>query len=217
MQRINLTDRVEKDTFRDGENEILRFTCHVPQFEGENTALCAKLNAFYADAAKEFHTFCTKKYAPALRRTVHGEKTESACGGASMKWTLTFENESVLSLLTDISIFDGKMPHLRRFCHTWDLRVGMPLSARQTFDTSGESRKKLMTSVCGKIDRGEGGFAYYPDAARRAKRYFDPERFYLTPRGVAFYYPDGLLFPSEGRFPAYVVPYDAVKGFSFAR
>ena len=209
MAHIDISDITEKETFRDEkEKELLRVTRHIPHFEGEKE-LCDKLNGFYTEAAREFRTFCAKKYAPALRR---GKKEEnSVCCGASMNWTLTFQNEELLSLLSDIAVFDGKTRHLRRFCHTWNLAAQVPLSAKQIFDTSVASRKRFLSAVCEKVARKEGGFPYYHDAERRAKRYFEIERFYLTPRGVAFYYPDGLLFPSEGRFPAYVVPYDTVR------
>ena len=219
MAQIILSDVIEKETLRDENRALLRVTRHIPHFDGD-AALCEKLNGFYGGAAEEFLNFCEKKYAPALRRRTAQKKerenrekeneneNEKAPYGASMNWTRTFQSEDLLSLVTDISIFDGKTRHLRRFCHTWLLSACTPLSSSRLFDTSGAGRKKILSAVCDKVRREEGGFRYYPDAERRARRYFDIERSYLTPRGVAFYYPDGLLFPSEGRFPAYVVPYE---------
>ena len=215
MAQIILSDVIEKETLRDENRALLRLTRHIPHFDGD-AALCEKLNGFYGGAAEEFLHFCEKKYAPALRRGTAQKKerenrekeNEKAPYGASMNWTRTFQSEDLLSLVTDISIFDGKTRHLRRFCHTWLLSSCTPLSSSRLFDTSGAGRKKILSAVCDKVRREEGGFRYYPDAERRARRYFDIERSYLTPRGVAFYYPDGLLFPSEGRFPAYVVPYE---------
>lgn len=219
MAQIILSDVIEKETLRDESRALLRVTRHIPHFDGD-AALCEKLNGFYGGAAEEFLHFCEKKYAPALRRGTAQKKerenrekeneneNEKAPYGASMNWTRTFQSEDLLSLVTDISIFDGKTRHLRRFCHTWLLSSCTPLSSSRLFDTSGAGRKKILSAVCDKVRREEGGFRYYPDAERRARRYFDIERSYLTPRGVAFYYPDGLLFPSEGRFPAYVVPYE---------
>lgn len=219
MAQIILSDVIEKETLRDENRALLRVTRHIPHFDGD-AALCEKLNGFYGGAAEEFLHFCEKKYAPALRRGTAQKKerenrekgkeneNEKAPYGASMNWTRTFQSEDLLSLVTDISIFDGKTRHLRRFCHTWLLSACTPLPPSRLFDTSGAGRKKILSAVCDKVRREEGGFRYYPDAERRARRYFDIERSYLTPRGVAFYYPDGLLFPSEGRFPAYVVPYE---------
>lgn len=215
MAQIILSDVIEKETLRDEDRALLRVTRHIPHFDGD-AALCEKLNGFYGGAAEEFLHFCKKKYAPALRRGTAQKKkrenrekeNEKAPCGASMSWTRTFQSEDLLSLVTDISIFDGKTRHLRRFCHTWLLSSCTPLSSSRLFDTSSAGRKKILSAVCDKVRREEGGFRYYPDAERRARRYFDLERSYLTPRGVAFYYPDGLLFPSEGRFPAYVVPYE---------
>lgn len=219
MAQIILSDVIEKETLHDENRALLRVTRHIPHFDGD-AALCEKLNGFYGGAAEEFLHFCEKKYAPALRRGTAQKKerenrekeneneNEKAPYGASMNWTRTFQSEDLLSLVTDISIFDGKTRHLRRFCHTWLLSSCTPLSSSRLFDTSGAGRKKILSAVCDKVRREEGGFRYYPDAERRARRYFDIERSYLTPRGVAFYYPDGLLFPSEGRFPAYVVPYE---------
>ena len=215
MAQIILSDVIEKETLRDENRALLRVTRHIPHFDGD-AALCEKLNGFYGGAAEEFLHFCEKKYVPALRRGTAQKKerenrekeNEKAPYGASMNWTRTFQSEDLLSLVTDISIFDGKTRHLRRFCHTWLLSSCTPLSSSRLFDTSGAGRKKILSAVCDKVRREEGGFRYYPDAERRARRYFDIERSYLTPRGVAFYYPDGLLFPSEGRFPAYVVPYE---------
>lgn len=214
MSLMKVNHWEEKETVTHDGKDILRIHLRCPVFEGAREECCKKLNDFYADAAKEFMDFCKKKYAPTLiQKRKHAQGTPYGCG-ASMNWYLTFENEELLSLITDISVFDGQLRHTRRYAHNWNLAEGVPIPAKVAFSTTSACRNAYVLQICEKIRRGEGGFPYDKQAESAAKRYFSFDQYYLTPRGVAFYYKNGLLFPSDSRYPAFVIPFSQIEGLT---
>lgn len=208
MSLIQVKHTEQKESIVIHGKERLRIHLRCPRFEG-NEAVCQKLNSFYGDTEKEFWDFCKKRYAPALARQ---EDDRFEARSASMNWYLTFENGKLLSILTDISVFDGTRRHVRRYAHTWDLFDCVPIAARKAFDTGSAAKRRCIHLICEKIRRKEGGLPFDKNAESTAARYFDFDRYYLTPNGVAFYYKNGLLFPSDSRCPAFVIPYEQVEG-----
>ena len=61
------------------------------------------------------------------------------------------------------------------------------------------------------IQRQEtAGYARYLDGwRRRLRQQFNPMRFYLTPEGLAFFYPMYAIAPAAEGIPAFTVPYTA--------
>ena len=62
------------------------------------------------------------------------------------------------------------------------------------------------------IQRQEtAGYARYLDGwLRRLRQQFNPMRFYLTPEGLAFFYPMYAIAPAAEGIPVFTVPYEAV-------
>lgn len=208
MSLIQVKHTEQNETIVIHGKERLRIHLRCPHFEGEES-VCRKLNLFYGDTEKEFLDFCKKRYAPTL---THKDGKEFNDCSASMSWYLTFENGKVLSILTDISVFDGTRRHMRRYAHTWDLFDCTPIAAKKAFDTTSAAKHRYIQLICDKIRRKEGGLPYDRNAESTASRYFDFDRYYLTPNGLAFYYKNGLLFPSDSRCPSFVIPYEQVEG-----
>ena len=207
MSLIKLSDNRLQDTLTLGEAEVLSVNINHPSFEGENAYVCKKLSGFYADAAMGYYSHLKKKFSAVKQGTVHKK-----CG-AFMNWYVSFLNEKALSLLTDVSFFDGTVRHTKRMVHNWFLEDCTPLRARQVFDVNRGARALYLDEICSKISSGEG--AHYGDGAvRLARRHFDFENFYLTPKGVAFYYDKAQLATGAGANPAFVMPYGGVQGLN---
>lgn len=73
-------------------------------------------------------------------------------------------------------------------------------------------KRRLLTLAAQEIQRQEtAGYARYLDGwRRRLRQQFNPMRFYLTPEGLAFFYPMYAIAPAAEGIPVFTVPYEAV-------
>ena len=101
---------------------------------------------------------------------------------------------------------------LRRWGDTWDLRRGYPVSLPSFFPHRRGWKRRLLTLAAQEIQRQEtAGYARYLDGwRRRLRQQFNPMRFYLTPEGLAFFYPMYAIAPAAEGIPVFTVPYEAV-------
>ena len=206
MPLMKLSDNHLKDSITVGDADVLSVNINHPSFEGENSDTCKKLNSFYADAAQSYYNH--------LKSLFLKNKYDGAKCGASMNWYVSFLNEKVLSLLTDAYFFDGNVQRSVRLVHNWHLPDCTPLRARQVFAVNRSAKQLYLDEICAKISAGEGGVHYGSDAEKRARRRFDFENFYLTPKGVAFYYDKTQLTLGKDANPAFVMPFAGVQGLN---
>lgn len=197
-----------KEMIKDGERELLFINISYPVFENEKQSEKEKrLNEFYQKGAGEFEKFCKTKLSAKLKTECRGK-----CA-AVMQTQVPFIDGKSASVITDVYFFDGKSRKERRFADNWLLSEKYPrvLKANAAFPVSRRAKKLYTDEICSKIMTAEGGFSYFSDAVLSAKKHFDENRFYLTPKGVAFYYEKGLLCPEKEGSPAFVIPYKAIE------
>ncbi len=213
MALMKLSSEQIKEEMSGGEGTVLSVNIGYPGFEGENGSVTKKLNEFYFGAADSFFSFCKKKYAPRLvRKAAGGENVPK--NGAVMSWYVSFLNKSILSMITDVSFFDGREKKSERIIHNWDLRDGTPMRAKDAFFRSRALKKLYSDEIASKIRNREGNFGYYENAEKIAADRFDFEKFYFTPKGIAFYYDKNTLFRSDSVYPAYVIPFSEMSGIT---
>ena len=70
-------------------------------------------------------------------------------------------------------------------------------------------KRRLLTLAAQEIQRQEtAGYARYLDGwLRRLRQQFNPMRFYLTPEGLAFFYPMYAIAPAMEGIPVFTLPY----------
>ena len=211
MSLIKLMSSETKENFSDEGKEILSVNLKYPVFEGENEEVCSKLSDFYASAAGEYAKYCKNKLAPGILKKAERDKHIEK-NGASMNWYVSFLNENILSLITDISYFNGKQKNTSRYVQNWNLNDCSPLHAKNAFLVTRETKELYISEICSKILNGEGGFKYYANAEKIARRHFSFEKYYFTVKGIAFYYDKNLLFETDSVYPAFVMPYSGIEG-----
>ena len=213
MALMKLANELIREEISENGKSFLVINLGYPGFEGENRTVTKKLNDFYFRAADGFFSFCKKRYAPKLvRKAANGENVQK--NGAVMSWYVSFMNENLLSIITDVSFFDGKEKKSDRIIHNWDLRDVTPVRSKEAFLRSHSLKKLYTDEIASKIRNREGNFGYYENAERMAAERFDFEKFYFTPKGVAFYYDRNVLFSSDNVYPAYVIPFSEVSGIT---
>ena len=132
---------------------------------------------------------------------------------AELSFRVTYNEGGFWSLYTQIRepAADGHIL-LRRWGDTWDLRRGYPVSLPSFFPHRRGWKRRLLTLAAQEIQRQEtAGYARYLDGwLRRLRQQFNPMRFYLTPEGLAFFYPMYAIAPAAEGIPVFTVPYEAV-------
>ena len=192
---------------------VLAINLSYPTFSGENEKTLKRLNDFYKDLAFGFFDFCKQKHAPLLVKGMEKGKAVSK-NGATMSWYLSHCNGRLASVICDLSYFDGTTKRSERLVHNWDMRDGCPCRACEVFEKSRFAKNLYCEEISSKIENGEGKFDYYEDAPAIAKKHFDFDKFYLTPKGVAFFYDRNILFRSDVIYPAFVIPFAEVEGLT---
>lgn len=212
LSLINVSDNELPDITEHDGKKLININIRYPSFDGENKNVCAKLSEFYADAAKEYCGFIKNKY---LQKLIRSGNTDMRCG-ASMRWHVSFINQNVLSVLTDVYLFDGVNKHALRLAHNWRVSdlLPLPFKAREAFAVNGSTKRLYTDEICSKISSGEGGFIYLPKAEIKARKHFDFSKYYITPKGIAFYYEPETICAGKGVFPSFVMPFDGVEGLS---
>jgi hypothetical protein len=208
MEELTYKILQKKETLKDGEKEVLFFNISYPSFESEKNESAKKLNEFYKKGAEEFEKYCRTGLFQKAKR----EKTKEKYG-ALMKSFISFCDNRYLSCITDVSFFDGIERKSARFVDNWTFSGQYPEQLRpsEIFDVSSKAKKLYTDEICSKIMTSGGEFSYFPDAVFKAKRKFDENKFYLTAKGVAFYYDKDLLFPEKEGTPSFVIPYSEIK------
>jgi hypothetical protein len=117
-------------------------------------------------------------------------------------------------MITDVSFFDGREKKCGRLVHNWDLRDGTPLRAKNVFSKSKALKKLYTDEISSRVRSGDGNFKYHEKAEKIAADRFDFEKFYFTPKGIAFYYDRDVLFFSDSVYPAYVIPFSEMEGLT---
>lgn len=209
MPDINYKLEAKKEVLSENKRELLFINITYPVFESEKQKeLCKNLTEYYEKGTEAFLKFCRERLFEGLKR----EENKYKCG-IVMNAKVSYLDEKYLSVITDISYFDGKTRRTRRlhdnfrFCGEYPLT----LRARHFLPLTKRAKRLYTDEICSKIISGDGGFCYNGDAVKTAKRHFDAERFYLTPKGVAFYYEKGTILPEKDGEATFVIPYFAFE------
>ena len=122
--------------------------------------------------------------------------------GAVLKSVISHETKQIISVFTDAQITDGNGRRVYRTVQLWRKSDGALLRFADVFQKN--AVKKLLLPVKNAVKRRaeSGGASLYSDWESRAKRFFNRERFYISPCGTVFFYPGGRLNHRCEIFPA---------------
>ena len=168
-------------------------------------------NGFYAAAASEYFAFCkTKRVKQAY--TALCRDPDRKPFGEIMKYYVTFDSARFLSVVIEISHFDGYFSQAARFSHVWDVETQLVLPVSLFCDKLGvrvsDIRKQVGDLVMQSVERGNTDFPFAEKRLRRFAYRVDPSRYFLTPRGLAFWFRPGTLADEAFGFPTFVLPCD---------
>lgn len=198
----------------DGGRTLVRVNIEYPQGDLADVPKRKEsetFNGFYAAVAAEYFGFCKtdriKQASAALARD-----TDRKPFGEIMKYFVTFDSVRYLSIVTEITHFDGYFSQTARLSHVWDAESQLVLPISYFCDKFGlrasDIRKQVGDAVTLSVERGNTDFPFSEKRLRRFAYRVDPSHYFLTPRGLAFWFGRGTLTDEAFGFPTFVLPCD---------
>lgn len=173
-----------------------------------------RIRAFYRLQNRAFLRYCQgalRPWAEAEYRTARRNSAPLPAFEAALEYQETFRAGRLWSLYTELRDNAAPGPSTRRrWGDTWDLVSGYPVALPDFFPARTPWKRILLTLAAEEIERREkrGMACYHPDWRRRLRRCFNPRAYFLTPEGLAFFYPMYALGPAAEGIPAFLCPWD---------
>ena len=130
---------------------------------------------------------------------------------AELSYRVTYNEGGLWSLYTQSreSLGPGRT-FLTRRGDTWDLAGGYPVALSRFFPPKSPWKKQLLALAAEEIQRREraGAGRWREDWRRELRRRFNPQSFYLTAEGLAYFWPMYAIAPASEGVPVFLLPYD---------
>ncbi len=173
-----------------------------------------RIRRFYALQCRSFLRYCQGELLPwantqAKAALLHS--TPVPCFQAELTWQETYRAGNLWSLYTQLRESAPPGPEaVRRWGDTWDLSTGYPVPLSAWFPPRTPWKKRLLAAAEAEIRRQErrGEARYHPDWPKRLRRAFHAQRYYLTPEGIAFFFPMYALAPAAEGVPTFLLPWE---------
>lgn len=206
---INI-EKIRK-SLHDKDERILEINIEYPQAEASDIPIInEKINGFYKKVAENYVDYCESKLRKRIIVSRNGNK-DFRPYGEIMKCIITYSDSDYLSILFEITHFNGYFKRTSRMNHTWSLKKGIILPVgyflkkmnKGEKQLRGEIGKKIFESVSGK----ETDFSYSEKSIAAYAMKADLSHFFLCRNGIAFWFDPGTLAPENEGFPAFVIPF----------
>ena len=180
-----------------------------PTDEGRTAA---RIRRFYRLQGRSFFRYCENFLLPAAAaeyRLALEASRPLPHFHAELGYTITYNTDGFFSLYTQSrEPVPGASPLLQRRGDTWDLVAGYPVSLRNFFPKGSRWRQWLWeaASMQMKAQEAAGISRWHENWNRLLRRRFNPDHYYLTEHGLAFFYPMYALGPAAEGIPEFSLP-----------
>lgn len=193
--------------FKQGGCVVLKLSISLPRLVGDGLGV-RRINRYYSRLADRWRDrwtgplLCRAKEA---HRLAQGENRPFFPWEVQADYTVTLQTPERLSLYWEAYEFTGGAHgDTVRHGDTWELPWGAPMPLR-CFLPPKRRRAFVLAQVAqqiqAQVDAGEG--LYFPQWPALIKSQFDPDRFYLTPEGLAVFYPLYAIAPYAEGIPTF--------------
>ncbi len=208
-QNSNITTQRIKSTVTKENAKIMEINIEYPSLnKSENDEASKRINSFYLKLAKSYSAFC-EKMAERVNTAEFLSSSMHPMGGV-MKYVIPFNTSEYISIVCEISFFDGYFKRTSRLSQTWDAVKGIMLPCSYFLKREGLSvkavKKKVGDIISQKIREERNDFSYTDKSYKKYAYNADPKNYFLCSRGIAFWYGSGTLAPSSEGFPTFVIP-----------
>ena len=191
---------------------VLSAAAQAPEpLEKDRTA--RRIKRFYQLQCRSFLRYCERCLLPqaaAEYRTALEASRPLPSFRAELSYQVTYNEGGLWSVWTQVREVLSPGPALvTRRGDTWDLAAGYPVPLRDFFPAGTAWKKRLMAHAEEEARRREraGAGRWREDWRRELRRRFNPQNFYLTEEGLAYFWPMYAIAPASEGVPVFVLPY----------
>lgn len=196
---------------------VLSAAISLPQpVDAAKNRTAQRIRRYYHLQCKVFLRYCEQWLLPQAEteyRTALSASAPLPAFRAELGYQITYNQGGLWSLYTQSRemTLPGRTLLTRRG-DTWDLATGYPVELAAFFPHGW--KKRLLSLAAEEIQRQEqSGVSRYHDGWRRElRRKFNPQNYYLTEEGLAFFFPMYAIAPAMEGIPVFVVPYQECEG-----
>lgn len=212
MQTI--TQNTQSDTIAKQGTPVLSYTIHYPSF----TTTCSKeaaddISQFYASRTRDAEDYCrTTLSSQASMQAEYARKEhypffeyEFLSG-----FTVTYDADCFASLYTDQYLYTGGAHGTTyRTSETWDFSSGKRLSLSDFYPDNPSYLELIFKNLERQTAEREKNapYTYFDDYASLLRSTFNPESFYMTPKGIVIYYQQYEIAPYSTGLPEFLLPF----------
>ena len=192
----------------------LKIRQRYPKLIGQGAAIEA-INRYHKALAEQWRQRWEGELAKlACEAMAQQEGEERPPWEAVLDFTVTYHEDSLLSLYTDAYEFTGGAHgHTVRRGDTWDTAEGLPRSLFSFFPSECHPKRLSLAEITAQTQtmQTSGEHLFFDDVEVLIRENFDPALFYLTPDGVAVFYPLYAIAPYVEGFPTFVLDADFAR------
>ena len=186
-----IKDTVEKDGF-----VYVKYNISYPVLKDEkHKEFSKKFNSFYETLGERFGEFAKTTL---LKKAISIKTDDFVPFGAVMRYICAYDNNEIVSIVTDLSVFSGGQGvETKRLSQNWHRDKNRLLVYEDFF--SNEEKKTIIMGICEevKLRIATERSAFFSDYEKRISKKFEKNNFYLTPKGYGFFYPSGTVSESK--------------------
>lgn len=192
---------------------VLTASVTVPRPAPAENRVSRRIHRYYQLQCRSYLRYCEHWLLPQAEAAYREALASSAplpCLRAELKYRVTYNQGGLWSLYTQSreTAASGSALLTRRG-DTWDLNGGYPVELSAFFPPRSGWKKHLLALAAEEIQRQErAGISRYHEEWRRAlRRRFNPQNYYLTAEGLAFFFPMYAIAPAAEGIPIFTLPY----------
>lgn len=192
---------------------VLRAAAEVPQPVPADDRVSRRMKRFYQLQCRSFLRYCERCLLPQAAAECRGALEASRplpSFRAELSYRVTYNEGGLWSVYTQVRESLGSGPDLlTRRGDTWDLAAGYPVPLRDFFPPGTAWKKQLLVRAAAEVERREraGAGRWREDWRRELRRRFNPQNFYLTEEGLAYFWPMYAIAPPAEGVPVFLLPY----------
>ena len=185
----------------------------LPRPEPLSDRVSRRIHRYYQAQCRAFLRYCESWLLPQAAAEYQAALASSGPlpeFKAELSYQVTYQQDGLWSLYTQSKEDTGPGPvFVTRRGDTWDLREGYPVPLRDFFPKGMGWKKRLLSLAAEEIDRRTraGMGQYHPEWRQALRRHFNPQNYYLTEEGLAFFYPMYALAPASQGISVFLLPY----------
>ena len=188
-----------KKTIRDDDGrDLLRIASDTLPDAGHKA-----IEAFYTNSDRDFQQSCEKLLLPRAKRDSADERFKPF--GAVRRLTIACDTPELLSVVCDVSVYDGRRRDVTRHSESWDRTNGVLLAFSDVFVKGAEKPLLALLREQAVEMQESGKRSHYSNYAPLLRRHFSKNAFFFTPEAVGFFYQPNTLGISDKPF-VYLLP-----------